>query len=160
MSPASASTISIGEIERHQYFQRCITMKEASPVAGKPTPPASSKRSANNKGASKQSTCQEMERSHENPDKSPPKKRRPPSTPSASESPDSFEATTAGASKEVSMLMLQFAEVLSERAAADTAQMKELEGILTKARNLESYLKEKKYNLRQTLAGISDKLQG
>lgn len=48
----------------------------------------------------------------------------------------------------------------SERAAADTAQMKELEGILTKARNLESYLKEKKYNLRQTLAGISDKLQG
>uniref|UniRef100_A0A8D3C0N4 Testis-expressed sequence 12 protein n=1 Tax=Scophthalmus maximus TaxID=52904 RepID=A0A8D3C0N4_SCOMX len=139
---------------------RCITMKEASPVAGKPTPPASSKRSANNKGASKQSTCQEMERSHENPDKSPPKKRRPPSTPSASESPDSFEATTAGASKEVSMLMLQFAEVLSERAAADTAQMKELEGILTKARNLESYLKEKKYNLRQTLAGISDKLQG
>uniref|UniRef100_A0A3B5KX50 Uncharacterized protein n=1 Tax=Xiphophorus couchianus TaxID=32473 RepID=A0A3B5KX50_9TELE len=47
----------------------------------------------------------------------------------------------------------------SERGAADTTQMKELEGILTEARNLESYLKEKKCNLRQTLALISNKLQ-
>lgn len=48
----------------------------------------------------------------------------------------------------------------SERAAKDTSQMKELEDILTEARNLESYLKEKKHHLRQTLALISDKLQG
>lgn len=48
----------------------------------------------------------------------------------------------------------------SERAAADTGQMKKLQGILTEAQNLESYLKEKKKHLRQTLALISDKLQG
>lgn len=48
----------------------------------------------------------------------------------------------------------------SERAAADTSQMKELQGILTAAQNLESYLKEKKNHLRQTLALISHKLQG
>lgn len=47
----------------------------------------------------------------------------------------------------------------SERAAADTSQLKKLEGILTEAQNLESYLKEKKKELRQTLAVISDKLQ-
>lgn len=46
----------------------------------------------------------------------------------------------------------------SESAAADTAQMKELEGILTQARNLELFLKEKKKHLKQTLALISDKL--
>lgn len=48
----------------------------------------------------------------------------------------------------------------SERAAADTSQMKELQGILAEAHNLESCLKEKKNHLRQTLALISDKLQG
>jgi len=48
----------------------------------------------------------------------------------------------------------------SDRASADTSQMKELEVILIEARNLESYLKEKKSHLRQTLALISDKLQG
>lgn len=48
----------------------------------------------------------------------------------------------------------------SERAAADSSQMRELEGILAEAKSLESYLKEKKTHLRQTLAVISDKLLG
>lgn len=48
----------------------------------------------------------------------------------------------------------------SDRAAVDASRMKELEGILAEARDLESYLKEKKQHLRQMLAVISDKLQG
>lgn len=48
----------------------------------------------------------------------------------------------------------------SDRAAADASRMKELEGILAEARDLESYLREKKQHLRQMLAVISDKLQG
>lgn len=48
----------------------------------------------------------------------------------------------------------------SDQAAGDTSRMKELEGILAEARDLESYLKEKKQHLRQMLAVISDKLQG
>lgn len=47
----------------------------------------------------------------------------------------------------------------SERATADTMLMKELEGILADARYLESYLKEKKQHLKQTLELISEKLQ-
>uniref|UniRef100_A0A3Q3X2P2 Uncharacterized protein n=1 Tax=Mola mola TaxID=94237 RepID=A0A3Q3X2P2_MOLML len=65
-----------------------------------------------------------------------------------------------GVSRDVSVLLSKFAQVLSERAAAETAQMKELEGILGEARNLESYLKEKKHHLRKTLTLISDKLLG
>lgn len=76
------------------------------------------------------------------------------------ESADLFAALTAGANREFSVLFSKYAQVLSERAAADTSQMKELEGILAEARNLESYLKEKKKHLRQTLASISDKLLG
>lgn len=48
----------------------------------------------------------------------------------------------------------------SERAAADTSQMKALDGLLAEAQSLESYLKEKKNHLKQTLALIADKLQG
>lgn len=47
----------------------------------------------------------------------------------------------------------------SERTTADTMLMKELEGVLADARHLESYLKEKKQHLRQTLDLISEKLQ-
>uniref|UniRef100_A0A673BVA3 Uncharacterized protein n=1 Tax=Sphaeramia orbicularis TaxID=375764 RepID=A0A673BVA3_9TELE len=65
-----------------------------------------------------------------------------------------------GANRELSMLLSKFAEVLSERASADTVEMKQLEGILTEAQNLESFLKGKKSHLRQTLALISDKLKG
>ncbi|KAK2847499.1 hypothetical protein Q5P01_010498 [Channa striata] len=93
-------------------------------------------------------------------DKSPPKKKKPPSRPSTLELPDIVEAVTAGANREVSLLFSKFAQVLSEGAAADTSQMKELEDILTEARNLEAYLREKKKLLRQTLTLISDKLQG
>ncbi|KAM9359106.1 testis-expressed protein 12 [Symphorus nematophorus] len=101
-----------------------------------------------------------MECTPANQDKSPPKRKKAPSKPSTLESADLFEATNAGASREVSMLFSKLAQVLSERAAADTSQMKELESILAEAQNLESYLKEKKKHLRQTLALISDKLQG
>ncbi|KAM7399798.1 hypothetical protein PAMP_019042 [Pampus punctatissimus] len=135
-------------------------MKEATPTPGKLAPPALNKRGANNGKGPKQTTSQEMERTPVNQDKSPPTKKKPPSKASTLESADLFEATTAGASREVSMLLSQFAAVLSERAAADTSQMKELEGILTEARSLESYLKEKKSHLRQTLAAISAKLLG
>lgn len=47
----------------------------------------------------------------------------------------------------------------SERTTADTMLMKELEGVLADARDLESYLKEKKQHLRQTLDVISERLQ-
>uniref|UniRef100_A0A7N6B8D4 Uncharacterized protein n=1 Tax=Anabas testudineus TaxID=64144 RepID=A0A7N6B8D4_ANATE len=136
-------------------------MKEATLLA-ETLKPALSKRAGNiNKGpGSVQTTSHQMESSLVNRDKSPPKKKKTPSKPSMLESGDLFEATTTGANREVSMLFIKFAEVLSEKAAADSSQMKELEGILKEARNLECYLKEKKKHLRQTLALISDKLQG
>ncbi|XP_068565036.1 uncharacterized protein [Cebidichthys violaceus] len=114
-------------------------------------PPILNKRAANNNKGSNQ-TLKETECTPANQEKSPPKKRRVPSTSSTVES--------AGAAGDVSMLFSKFAEVLSEIAAADTHQMKELESILTEAQNLESHLKENKKRLRQTLSLISDKLQG
>ncbi|XP_071327996.1 testis-expressed protein 12 [Trachinotus anak] len=134
-------------------------MKEAT-VAGKLIPPAVNKRAVISNKSPVRTTSQEIERTSANQDKSPPKKKKPPSKPATLESADLFEATAAGASREVSMLLSKLAVVLSERAAADAAQMKELESVLTEARNLESFLKEKKKHLRQTLALISDKLQG
>ncbi|XP_042337216.1 testis-expressed protein 12-like, partial [Plectropomus leopardus] len=100
------------------------------------------------------------ERTPANRDKSPPTKKQTPSKPPTSEPADLFEATTAGAIREFNMLFSEFSQALSERAAADAAQMKELDRILTEAKNLEAYLKEKKKTLRQTLDLISDKLQG
>ncbi|XP_054460129.1 myosin-G heavy chain-like [Anoplopoma fimbria] len=135
-------------------------------MAEKMIPPAKKRANNNNNNNNSSSsrgsthTDTEMERSPANQDKSPPKKKKPPSTSSTLESAGFFEATTSGTSRDVSMLISKFAEVLSERAAADTSQMKELEVILTEAQNLESFLKEKKKRLRQTLALISDKLQG
>lgn len=60
----------------------------------------------------------------------------------------------------VSQSRLFYVVCCSERAAADSFQMRELEGILAEAKSLELYLKEKKTHLRQTLAVISDKLLG
>ncbi|XP_034557158.1 testis-expressed protein 12-like isoform X4 [Notolabrus celidotus] len=137
-------------------------MEETTPMAGKLVPPTLNKRAVNiyNKSP-KQATPQEQtERSSANPEKSPPKKKRPPSKPSMVEPADLFDATTAGASREVSMLFSKLAEVLSERATADTSQIKQLDGILRETQNLESYLREKKNHLRQKLALISNKLQG
>ncbi|KAI4815795.1 hypothetical protein KUCAC02_005922 [Chaenocephalus aceratus] len=114
----------------------------------------------NNTKSPKQTTPQEKEHPPANQENSPPKKKKPPSKSTTDESADLFVVKTAGAGREVSMMFSKFAQVLSERAAADTSQMKELEGILTEAQNLESHLKEKKKNLRQTLALISDKLLG
>ncbi|XP_018556355.1 testis-expressed protein 12 [Lates calcarifer] len=135
-------------------------MKEATPVAGKVIPPALNKRAVSNNKGPVQTTSLGMDCTPAYQDKSPPNKKKPPSAPCTSDLADVFEATTAGARKDVNMLLSKFAKVLNERAAADTAQMKELEGILTEAQNLESYLKEKKNHLRQTLALISDKLKG
>ncbi|CAB1458504.1 unnamed protein product [Pleuronectes platessa] len=135
-------------------------MKETSPVAAKPIAPAFNKRAIKDSKGPQQATSQEMECTPEKRDKSPPKRKRHRSTRSTLESGDFFEATTADAGREISMLLSQFAEVLRKSAAADTAQMKKLQGILTEARNLESYLKEKKNHLRHTLAQISDNLQG
>ncbi|TNN34160.1 Testis-expressed sequence 12 protein [Liparis tanakae] len=112
----------------------------------------------NNKG-SKQ-TPEETERTPANQDASPPMKKRTASASFSLESAGLFEATTAAASRDFSMLFSKFSEVFSERAAADTSQMKELEVILTEAQDLESYLKEKKKHLRQTLSLISERLLG
>uniref|UniRef100_A0A3Q3AXE7 Testis expressed 12 n=1 Tax=Kryptolebias marmoratus TaxID=37003 RepID=A0A3Q3AXE7_KRYMA len=133
-------------------------MKDTPPTAGKLIPPALTKPTLSSNNTSNQTTLPEMEGTLSNPEKSPPKKKKIPET-ATLDSANSFEATAAGASIEIKMLVTKFAEVLSERAAADTFQMKELEGILTEARNLESYLTEKKNHLRQTLALISAKLQ-
>ncbi|XP_073343537.1 uncharacterized protein [Pagrus major] len=137
-------------------------MKEATAMAGKLIAPEFNKRAVNNNEGPKQTTSQEMEHTPANQDRSPPKKKKPPSKPSTFESADLIEASAAGFNccGEVRMLLSTFVEVLSERAAADTSQMKKLEGMLAKAQNLEFYLKEKKSHLRQTLALISDKLQG
>ncbi|KAM9732745.1 testis-expressed protein 12 isoform 1-T1 [Menidia menidia] len=135
-------------------------MKRITQMAGKLMPPTVNKQTVNSHKEPKQTTSQEMDSTHSNQDKSPPKKKKTPPEASTFHPADSFEATVAGASREVSVLVTKFAEVLSERASADTSQMKELEVILTEAQNLESYLKEKKSRLRQTLALISEKLQG
>ncbi|XP_036942359.1 testis-expressed protein 12-like [Acanthopagrus latus] len=137
-------------------------MKEATAMAGKLTTPEFKRRVVSNNEGHKKTTSQEMEHALANQDKSPPKKKKSPSKPSTVESADLFEASTAGFNccGEVHMLLSTFVEVLSERAAADTSKMKKLEVNLAEARNLESYLKEKKNHLRQTLALISDKLQG
>uniref|UniRef100_A0A665VTN8 Uncharacterized protein n=1 Tax=Echeneis naucrates TaxID=173247 RepID=A0A665VTN8_ECHNA len=121
-----------------------------APVEGKVNLPAVKKRTVNNNvnksfSAISLSSLQQIECTPANQDRSPPKKRKLPNEPSTLESGDLFEATAI-------MTIL--------RAAADAAQMKELEGVLTEARNLESFLKDKKNHLRQTLALISDKLQG
>ncbi|KAL0973056.1 hypothetical protein UPYG_G00198310 [Umbra pygmaea] len=78
----------------------------------------------------------------------------------ALKSSDLFDTVLAGANREVNMLFSKYSEVLSERAAVDAAQVRELEDLLLKARNLESQLRDKKDRLRRTLALISDKLQG
>ncbi|CAL8336087.1 unnamed protein product [Boreogadus saida] len=71
-----------------------------------------------------------------------------------------FEAAVAGANREVNMLFSQYAAVLSERAALDASQVRDLEGILNEARQLEAQLQEKKDNLKHTLVLIADKLKG
>ncbi|XP_061683649.1 uncharacterized protein LOC133504920 [Syngnathoides biaculeatus] len=98
----------------------------------------------------------QMEHAFENPEKSSQMKKKRHSK--TSNSVDSFEMTAAGAGREISMLFAKFADMLSERAAVDTAQRKELESLLQEAQNLESVLKDKKNHLKQTLVQISDKL--
>ncbi|KAL4647538.1 testis-expressed sequence 12 protein [Arapaima gigas] len=71
-----------------------------------------------------------------------------------------FEAVLEDAKGEVEMLFSKYADVMSERAAADASQVMELEDILTEARGLESHLREKKEHLKQSLVVITDKLQG
>ncbi|KAM4742525.1 uncharacterized protein tex12 [Anableps anableps] len=134
-------------------------MKDVTTMAGKLMPPAVTKQTLSSNKGPNQTPSQEMDCPRSNRDKSPPKKKKASSEASALDSACSFDSTAAGAGREISMLLTKFTELLSERAAADTTQMKELEGILTEARSLESYLKEKKSNLRQTLALISNKLQ-
>ncbi|XP_077962762.1 uncharacterized protein tex12 [Gasterosteus aculeatus] len=128
-------------------------------MAEKMIPPILNKRALNNNKGSKQ-TDKETEQTPTNQAKSPPKKKKPPSTSSTLDSAGLFEATAAGASEDVKMLLSTFSEVLSERTADEANQMRELDGILTEAQKLESDLRERKKRLRQMLALISDKLQG
>uniref|UniRef100_A0A8C7V8K8 Si:dkey-40g16.5 n=1 Tax=Oncorhynchus mykiss TaxID=8022 RepID=A0A8C7V8K8_ONCMY len=127
-------------------------------MPGRVMPPTG--RGMDNKGP-KQKLSQEVEQTSAYCDNSPAKKKKAHSSkPPASYSSDLFEAELAGANREVNMLFSKYSEVLSERAAIDASQVRELEDILMEARNLESHLKEKKEHLRRTLALISDKLQG
>uniref|UniRef100_A0A8C7U7P2 Si:dkey-40g16.5 n=1 Tax=Oncorhynchus mykiss TaxID=8022 RepID=A0A8C7U7P2_ONCMY len=116
-------------------------------------------RGMDNKGPQKM--AQEVEQTSAYCDSSPAKNKKTHSSKTpASISSDLFEGALAGANREVNMLFSKYSEVLSERAAIDASQVRELEDILMEARNLESHLKEKKDHLRRTLALISDKLQG
>ncbi|CAJ1065990.1 testis-expressed protein 12-like isoform X5 [Xyrichtys novacula] len=130
-------------------------------MAEKLTQPTLIKRTvnSNNKGPT-QTILQETAWSSANPEKSPPMKKKTPSKPAFSGSATLCDTPAAGASREVNVQFSHFAGMLSETAAADTSQMKQLDGILIEARNFESCLKEKKKQLRQTLALISDNLQG
>uniref|UniRef100_A0A3B3Q854 Si:dkey-40g16.5 n=1 Tax=Paramormyrops kingsleyae TaxID=1676925 RepID=A0A3B3Q854_9TELE len=73
---------------------------------------------------------------------------------------DGFEALIPGANKEVGMLLSDFAKVMRERSELGASQVRELEDIVKEARGIESHLREKKEQLRRSLAVISDKLQG
>ncbi|XP_064840710.1 testis-expressed protein 12-like [Oncorhynchus masou masou] len=127
-------------------------------MPGRVMPPTG--RGMDNKGQ-KQKLSQEVEQTSAYCDNSPAKKKKAQSSKTpASYSSDLFEAELAGANREVNMLFSKYSEVLSERAAIDASQVRELEDILMEARNLDSHLKEKKEHLRRTLALISDKLQG
>uniref|UniRef100_A0A8C7L2P1 Si:dkey-40g16.5 n=1 Tax=Oncorhynchus kisutch TaxID=8019 RepID=A0A8C7L2P1_ONCKI len=127
-------------------------------MPGRVMPPTG--RGMDNKGP-KQKLSQEVEQTSAYCDNSPAKKKKAQSSKTpASYSSDLFKAEFAGANREVNMLFSKYSEVLSERAAIDASQVRELEDILMEARNLESHLKEKKEHLRRTLALISDKLQG
>ncbi|CAL1570878.1 unnamed protein product [Knipowitschia caucasica] len=135
-------------------------MKEAEQMSAKPlfssTPRPSpvNKRPANSQGPNEETT-QKMD-SRPVVEKSPPKKRS--CKLSTVDPAHLLEAETADASCVISQLFKNFADVLSEKAAADISMMQELEGIVTEARNLEGYLKEKKHLLREKLSFISDKL--
>ncbi|XP_067103162.1 testis-expressed protein 12-like [Osmerus mordax] len=94
-------------------------------------------------------------------DNSPAKKKKAPcSNTATSDSSGLFDGALASANKEMNVLFSQYSQALSERAAGDASQVRQLEDILMEARGLEAHLKEKKDNLRRTLALISDKLQG
>ncbi|KAJ7995174.1 hypothetical protein DPEC_G00241820 [Dallia pectoralis] len=108
----------------------------------------------------KQKVAHEIERTSAHCDSAPAKKKAHSSTTSASNASDLFEAALADANREFNMLFSEYSEVLSERAAIDASQVRELDDLLMEAKNLESHLKEKKDHLRRTLAVISDKLQG
>ncbi|KAJ8280594.1 hypothetical protein GJAV_G00056650 [Gymnothorax javanicus] len=72
---------------------------------------------------------------------------------------DVFQAFVADANREVDALFSKFAEVMSERAAVDGSQIRELEDMVKEVKTLESHLMERKEQLRRSLAAISDKLQ-
>ncbi|KAF6720873.1 hypothetical protein FQA47_010968 [Oryzias melastigma] len=91
-------------------------------------------------------------------DKSPPKKRKHSSEAFTLDLLNSFDTTSAEASKEFSMLLTEFNQALRERAKADISKIKVLKILLAEAQNLESYLKERISRLKQTLTQISDKL--
>ncbi|KAJ8368216.1 hypothetical protein SKAU_G00082440 [Synaphobranchus kaupii] len=92
---------------------------------------------------------------------SPLKKKRPLSDKSpALNSLDVFQAAVTDANREVNVLFSKYAEVMSERAAVDGSQVRELEDIVKEVKGLESHLMERKEQLRRSLAVISDKLQG
>ncbi|XP_061072198.1 testis-expressed protein 12-like [Conger conger] len=92
---------------------------------------------------------------------SPMKKKRPLCDKSPSlNSLDVFQAAVTDSNREVNVLFSKFAEVMSERAAVDGSQVRELEDIMTEVKGLESHLMERKELLKHSLAIVSNKLQG
>ncbi|KAG5836909.1 hypothetical protein ANANG_G00233680 [Anguilla anguilla] len=90
---------------------------------------------------------------------SPMKKKRPLCDKSpALNSLNVFQAAVTDTNREVNVLFSMFAEVMSERAAVDGSQVRELEDIVKEVKGLESHLMERKEQLRRSLAVISDKL--
>ncbi|XP_077578131.1 uncharacterized protein tex12 isoform X2 [Stigmatopora nigra] len=70
----------------------------------------------------------------------------------------SFESTAAGASRDLGVLFSKFGDMLTEMAAVDTAERKELENHLQEAQSLQASLKEDKKKLKQSLVQISETL--
>ncbi|XP_077466966.1 uncharacterized protein tex12 [Stigmatopora argus] len=70
----------------------------------------------------------------------------------------SFETTATGAGRDLSVLFSKFGDMLTEMAAVDTAERKELENHLQEAQSLQASLKENKNMLKQTLVQISETL--
>ncbi|XP_018429150.1 PREDICTED: testis-expressed sequence 12 protein [Nanorana parkeri] len=61
--------------------------------------------------------------------------------------------------KEINLILLKFAKILSELSAVDVRYVDEFDDILKEARSLETQLKQKRESLRNQLTMIANTLQ-
>uniref|UniRef100_A0AAY4CLY6 Uncharacterized protein n=1 Tax=Denticeps clupeoides TaxID=299321 RepID=A0AAY4CLY6_9TELE len=78
----------------------------------------------------------------------------------ANKSPSASDLESVMAVMVCDLMFVPLKRLYRERATMDASQVNELDSILLEARGLEAHLKEKKELLCQSLAVISDKLQG